>query len=94
MPQRAFCFFKLLKDQTIDFSFAKDTKKENVAFVSIVTSVLQKLGEVVLDKHQFGCEEDKASEPSSSTGLDDGRIKFEWLGIGTTKTWHGYPGYG
>ena len=90
MPQCAFRLFKLFEDKTMDFSFTRCTDNENIAFVSIARSILQKLGEVILDKYQFGyVEEDEDSEMLSSS--TDTKIKFEWLGIGTSKTWHGYP---
>lgn len=63
------------------------TANERVAFKLVAESVLQKLGEVVLDKHQFGSTLAEDSSASSSVS----KVKADWLGIGTEWTWHGYP---
>ena len=67
-------------------------------FKLIAKSVLTKLGEVALDKHQFGSTNEDApyiygekSESASSNSTELGSLKSDWLGIGTARTWHGYP---
>lgn len=42
----------------------------------------------MLDKHQFGSMSDDNYQPSQTRR---GTLQAEWLGIGSTQTWCGYP---
>ena len=67
-------------DNSIDLSFASSVLNEKSTFQAIAQNVLSKLGQVVLSKHTF----DSSSISSESNTV-------EWLGIGTSQIWHGYP---
>ena len=93
ISEQAQKLFALFDDVNIDLSFATHTSNEKETFKLIAKSVLQKLGDVVLDKHQFGTSDDDPpyEESASSSRRKTESLKSEWLGIGTTRTWHGYP---
>lgn len=86
--------FTLFANRNIDFSFATYNYNENEMFKLLAKGVLQKLGTVILDKHQFSNpNEDKMYCPSKSKPKPPSDIAFDmdWLGIGNPSTWHGYP---
>ena len=95
MPESANKLFTLFESTSTDFSFATHKMNEKETFKLISESILQKLGEVVLDKHQFGAiGEDEYKPPSlqsASSSRSASKITSDWLGVGTFTTWHGYP---
>ena len=90
--------FALFDDKNIDLSFATHASNEKETFKLIAKSVLLKLGDMVLDKHQFGAIDEDASYEEKSESASSSRrktesesLKSDWLGIGTNRTWHSYP---
>ena len=59
MPRRAEVLFELLEDTDVDLSFAAHNTYESNTFKEIARHVLCRLGEVVLDLHQFSSVEEK-----------------------------------
>lgn len=81
-------------DNSIDLSFASSVFNEKSTFQAIAQNVLSKLGQVVLSKHTYGiADQEKPYQPKliDSSSISSESNTVEWLGIGTSQTWHGYP---
>ena len=64
---------KLFMDKTIDFLFVEYKDSEKEMFKLLTQNVLEKLGVVALDQHQFSNpNEDKPYHPSTSQPPDAG----------------------
>ena len=63
--------------------------------MKIVIIVLSKLGIVEMDMQAYGSiDQDSSYQPSgdrSGESTKATRVFSGWLGLGTPKTWHGYP---
>jgi len=86
----------MYNNKSIDLSFAESKSCEKFTFLAITQNVLSKLGKVVLDKHSYGANhQDKPyNHDNNSSSVEHRTAKntdFEWLEIGTSATWHGYP---
>ena len=92
MPRRAEVLFELLEDTDVDLSFAAHNTYESNTFKEIARHVLCRLGEVVLDLHQFSSVEEKEASFSGRLKKYVSNLKSAWLGIGKKGlTWYGYP---
>ena len=92
MPRRAERLFELFKDTNIDISFAVHNSNKKETFKLIAKSVLCRLGEVVLDLHQFSSVEEEEYMPvaTSTVGSQTHNLSSKWLLGKKGLTWHGY----
>lgn len=84
----------MCEDKTIDLTFAGSEVDEKRTFLAIVDNILSNIGSVMLDKHTFLSITEKAYKPNdsdSSSSDTSAAHSLDWLGIGTSDTWHGYP---